>query len=251
MLDIYNPFSLNILEWVQLFLCAIGIGMAKTGLGGIGLLIVPVMAGLFGAKASTGIVLVLLIIADLFGVAYYHQHAEIKNIFRLAPSAIFGIFIGVIAGDIFDEENFKFILSATVLLGAFLLVFQKTEKNSEKTSKFFTIFVGLLGGFSTMVGNAAGPIMTIYFLSMGFKKNKFIGTAAWFFLLVNLFKVPFQVFIWRTINIEVLIFDLCLFPLIYIGAIAGVWIVKKIPDKPYRIFLIISVFLSTIRLFFI
>ena len=80
MFDIYNPFNLNILEWVQLFLCAIGIGMAKTGLGGIGLLIVPVMAGLFGAKASTGIVLVLLIIADFFGVAYYHQHAEIKNI---------------------------------------------------------------------------------------------------------------------------------------------------------------------------
>jgi len=249
--DIYNLFNLDIYEWLQLLFCAIGIGMAKTGLGGIGLLIVPVMAGIFGAKSSTGIVLILLIMADLFGVGYYHQHADLKKIIRLAPSAIFGIFVGVFVGDIISEDNFKFILSITVLLGALLMVFHKTEKKSDKTNMFFTIFVGLLGGFSTMVGNAAGPIMTIYFISMGFKKNKFIGTAAWFFLLVNLFKVPFQVFIWRTIDMKILLFDLCLFPLIYIGAITGVWIVKKIPERPYRIFLIVSVFLSTVRLLFL
>lgn len=251
MFDIYNLFNLDIYEWLQLLFCAIGIGMAKTGLGGIGLLIVPVMAGIFGAKSSTGIVLILLIMADLFGVGYYHQHADLKKIIRLAPSAIFGIFVGVFVGDIISEDNFKFILSITVLLGALLMVFHKTEKKSDKTNMFFTIFVGLLGGFSTMVGNAAGPIMTIYFISMGFKKNKFIGTAAWFFLLVNLFKVPFQVFIWRTIDMKILLFDLCLFPLIYIGAITGVWIVKKIPERPYRIFLIVSVFLSTVRLLFL
>ena len=251
MFDLYNSFSLNLYEWLQLLLCAIGIGMAKTGLGGIGLLIVPVMAGIFGAKSSTGIVLILLIMADLFGVGYYHQHADIKKIIRLAPSAIVGIFIGVIVGDSISEDNFKIILSTTVLLGALLTVFQRTEKNSENINTIFTIFVGLLGGFSTMVGNAAGPIMTIYFLSMGFKKNKFIGTAAWFFLLVNLFKVPFQIFIWKTIDMGVFLFDLCLFPLIYMGAITGVWIVKKIPEKPYRIFLIVSVLLSTIRLLFL
>ncbi len=171
MFDIYNLFNLDIYEWLQLLFCAIGIGMAKTGLGGIGLLIVPVMAGIFGAKSSTGIVLILLIMADLFGVGYYHQHADLKKIIRLAPSAIFGIFVGVFVGDIISEDNFKFILSITVLLGALLMVFHKTEKKSDKTNMFFTIFVGLLGGFSTMVGNAAGPIMTIYFISMGFKKN--------------------------------------------------------------------------------
>jgi len=250
-IDIYNPFNLDIYEWVQLFFCAIGIGMAKTGLGGIGLLIVPVMAGIFGAKSSTGIVLILLIMADLFGVGYYHQHADLKKIIRLAPSSIFGIFVGIFVGDNISEGNFKIILSVTVLLGALLMLFHKSDDNIDKTNIFFTIFVGLLAGFSTMVGNAAGPIMTIYFISMGFKKNKFIGTAAWFFLLVNLFKVPFQIFIWRTIDTKVVLFDLCLFPLIYIGAIAGVWIVKKIPEKPYRIFLIVSVFMSTVRLLFL
>ena len=100
-----------------------------------------------------------------------------------------------------------------------------------------------------MIGNAAGPIMSIYFLSMGLNKNKFIGTAAWFFLFVNLFKVPFHIFIWNTIDLEIFLFDLSLFPLILIGAIIGVWIVKKIPEKPYKIFVIVSVVLSTFNLF--
>ena len=118
-----------------------------------------------------------------------------------------------------------------------------------KENKIFSIIVGFLGGFITMIGNAAGPIMSIYFLSMGFNKNKFIGTAAWFFLFVNLFKVPFHIFIWDTIDLNILLFDLSLFPLILIGALIGVWIVKKIPEKPYKIFVIVSVVLSTFNLF--
>jgi hypothetical protein len=84
---------------------------------------------------------------------------------------------------------------------------------------------------------------------MGFDKNKFIGTAAWFFLFVNLFKVPMHVFIWKTIDLNILLFDLSLFPFILVGAVTGVWIVKKIPERPYKIFVIVSVILSTFNLF--
>ena len=118
-----------------------------------------------------------------------------------------------------------------------------------KDNNLFSIAVGFLGGFITMIGNAAGPIMSIYFLSMGFDKNKFIGTAAWFFLFVNLLKVPMHVFIWKTIDLNILLFDLSLFPFILVGAVTGVWIVKKIPERPYKIFVIVSVILSTFNLF--
>ena len=99
-----------------------------------------------------------------------------------------------------------------------------------------------------MIGNAAGPVMTIYFLSIGFKKNKFIGTAAWFFLFVNVFKVPFHIIFWKTINTSIFLFGLSLSPFIIFGAYTGFWIVQKIPEKPYRIFLITSIFLSTLKL---
>ena len=226
-------------------LCAMGIGMAKTGLGGLGMVVVPVMANIFGAKSSTGILLILLILADFFGVRYYHMHADIRQLVKLIPSTIFGILTGVLIGDILSDVDFQFLLGAVIISGALIMVI----KVDIKENKLFSISVGFLGGFITMIGNAAGPIMSIYFLSMGFDKNKFIGTAAWFFLFVNLLKVPMHVFIWKTIDLNILLFDLSLFPFILVGAVTGVWIVKKIPERPYKIFVIVSVILSTFNLF--
>ena len=226
-------------------LCAMGIGMAKTGLGGLGMVVVPVMANIFGAKSSTGILLLLLIMADFFGVRYYHMHADLRQLIKLIPSTIIGILTGVFIGDILSDVYFQFLLGAVIISGALIMVI----KVDIKENNLFSIAVGFLGGFITMIGNAAGPIMSIYFLSMGFDKNKFIGTAAWFFLFVNLFKVPMHVFIWKTMDLNILLFDLSLFPLILIGALTGVWIVKKIPEQPYKIFVIVSVILSTFNLF--
>ena len=226
-------------------LCAMGIGMAKTGLGGLGMVVVPVMANIFGAKSSTGILLILLILADFFGVRYYHMHADIRQLVKLIPSTIFGILTGVLIGDILSDVDFQFLLGAVIISGALIMVI----KVDIKENKLFSIAVGFLGGFITMIGNAAGPIMSIYFLSMGFDKNKFIGTVAWFFLFVNLLKVPMHVFIWKTIDLNILLFDLSLFPFILVGAVTGVWIVKKIPEHPYKIFVIVSVILSTFNLF--
>jgi len=222
-----------------------GIGMAKTGLGGLGMVVVPVMANIFGAKSSTGILLLLLIMADFFGVRYYHMHADLRQLIKLIPSTIIGILTGVFIGDILSDVYFQFLLGAVIISGALIMVI----KVDIKENNLFSIAVGFLGGFITMIGNAAGPIMSIYFLSMGFDKNKFIGTAAWFFLFVNLFKVPMHVFIWKTIDLNILLFDLSLFPLILLGALTGVWIVKKIPEQPYKIFVIVSVILSTFNLF--
>ena len=226
-------------------LCAMGIGMAKTGLGGLGMVVVPVMANIFGAKSSTGILLLLLIMADFFGVRYYHMHADLRQLIKLIPSTIIGILTGVLIGNILSDVDFQFLLGAVIISGALIMVI----KVDIKENNLFSIAVGFLGGFITMIGNAAGPIMSIYFLSMGFDKNKFIGTAAWFFLFVNLFKVPMHVFIWKTIDLNILLFDLSLFPFILVGAVTGVWIVKKIPERPYKIFVIVSVFLSTFNLF--
>jgi len=205
----------------------------------------PFACKCFGSKSSTGILLILLIMADFFGVYYYHRHAELKKIIQLIPSALVGIVVGVYIGDKISDLHFQILLGIIIASGAFM-TFVKIDV---KRNKSLSILVGFLGGFITMVGNAAGPIMSIYFLSMGFEKNKFIGTAAWFFLFVNLIKVPFHIIFWKTINFEVFMFDIILFPLILIGALIGVWIVKKIPERPYKIFVITSVFLSTILLF--
>jgi uncharacterized protein len=94
----------------------------------------------------------------------------------------------------------------------------------------------------------AGPIFAIYLLAMHLPKNSFIGTGAWFFLIINLIKFPLHIFVWETISRDTLKLDLILLPGIAAGAIGGIWLVKKIPDKTYRAFVIIVTAISALLL---
>ena len=231
MFDIIHSYSLQLPELSLIFLSAVAIGMAKTGLGGFGMLTVPIMAGIFGAKPSTGIVLILLIFADFFGVWFYHKHADIKLILKLSPSTIFGILLGILIGDRISDAQFTVLLAGILILGALVMGANLNNNLKVKPSFLLSLITGSVAGISTMIGNSAGPIMSIYFLAMGLEKNSFIGTGAWFFLFVNLFKLPFHIFIWETIDVKTFSFDLVLIPAIVLGAFAGVWIVKKSPKS--------------------
>jgi len=97
---------------------------------------------------------------------------------------------------------------------------------------------GVAGGFTSMIGNLAGSVMAIYFLSMRLPKNSFIGTTAWFFMVINWFKIPFHVWMWKTITWDSFLLDLTMLPLIILGAFLGVWIVKRLSEFTYRWFII-------------
>jgi uncharacterized membrane protein YfcA len=243
-------FGLDMLEWVWILMSAVLVGMAKTGLGGLGMLVVPVMASVFGAKASTGIVLPMLIIADFFGVSYYHRDADVRQLIKLVPSTIIGVLLAIWVGDMIDEQQFHLILAVTIIVGVFIMIINIRRPNLIKPNRTFAWVAGLLGGFTTMIGNAAGPVMSIYFLAMGFQKNKFIGTAAWFFLLVNLFKLPFHVWVWHTIDMDTLKLNLWISPMIVVGALIGFRITKLIPERPYKIIIVVSVLFAGLKLFF-
>jgi hypothetical protein len=226
--------------------------MSKTGVAGIGMLIVPILATIFGGKISSGILLPMLSMADVFAVSYYHRHAEWKYIWKLMPATVAGVLVGLFVGNVVNDDQFKLIMAIIILVGLGIMVWRE-RKNTEKAiphNWLFSSIAGLLGGFSTMIGNAAGPVMSIYFLSMMLPKNKFIGTGAWFFLIINLFKIPFHVFVWETIDMRTFTLDLAMFPVIMLGAFLGFKLVKYIPEKPYRIFIIVTTALAAIKLFF-
>lgn len=251
MFEILESFQLNTETWFWLILCALFVGMAKTGVAGVGMLIVPILAAIFGGKSSAGILLPMLSMADIFAVSYYHRHAEWKYILKLMPATIIGVLIGVFVGNEVNDEQFKHMMAVIILAGLVIMVWRE-KKNAEAIPHnwIFSSIAGLLGGFSTMIGNAAGAIMSIYFLSMMLPKNSFIGTGAWFFLIINLFKIPFHVYSWETIDVNTFTLDLAMLPIIMIGAFLGVRIVKIIPEKPYRIFIIVTTALAAIKLFF-
>ena len=239
------------MQWTLVLLCAMLVGMAKTGLSGFGLMVVPILANVFGGRASVGLLLPILIFADVFAVTWYNRHAEWKYVLRLIPWAIIGVLIGTFTGKLISDVTFNRLLAGLVFFGVGLLVWQdlRSKKVTIPDYWWFSMVLGLLGGFATMIGNAAGPVMALYLLSMRLPKNSYIGTGAWFFFIINLSKVPFHIFSWETISKQSIVLDLMMIPAIAAGSFLGIYLVKLIPEKFYRIFIIITIVLSAFLLF--
>ena len=243
-------FDLDQQDWILFMSCAMLIGMAKAGLRGLGMLAVPILAIVFGGKASTGLMLPMLCFADVFAVTYYNRHTDWKIVGSLLPAAIIGVLLGVWVGTLVDDGEFKTLIGILVVIAVILMVYfeRRTLPLSLSRSWWFSATFGILGGFTSMIGNAAGPIMAVYLLSTRLPKNSFIGTGSWFFLIVNLVKFPFHVFVWKTISKESFLLDLSAIPAIIVGVVIGISVMKVIPEKTFRYFIIIMTFLIAIRL---
>ena len=244
--------DLSLTEWILIITAAFLVGFSKMGIGGALMLIVPILASTFGGKESTGIMLPILLTGDIFAVLYYRKNAEWKAIQRLLIWATIGLVLGVVVGNYIDDRQFKTIIAISILVCVAILIYTETRGSLLKVPEklWFYAIMGIAAGFTTMIGNAAGPIMSVYLLAMGYKKNAFIGTFAWFFLIVNTMKVPLQVFVWHNIGVNNVLAAAAVIPVVALGALLGVLIVKKINEKPFRYFIIIMTTLSAIRLFF-
>lgn len=233
MLQILSAYSVT--NWVLICLAAFIIGLSKAGLKGIDMMNVTIMAIVFGGKASTGIVLPLLCVADIIAVSYYNRHSQWKHFWKLLPWMIVGILLGVFVGKDLNEALFRKMMAIIIMLTVAIMVWLELRKTPlVPVNKLFASGLGLASGFTTMLGNLAGAFSNIYFLAMRMPKNDFIGTAAWVFLVINLFKLPFQIIYWKNITLSSLQVDLFLLPAMLIGFWAGLKLVAKIKDDGYR-----------------
>ena len=226
-------------NWRMLFLSALLIGMSKTGIQVMSsLLAVPMMAMTFGAKPSTGLILPILCAADLIAVLYYRRIAEWRYVLKLLPSALAGFAVALFVDRLVPPTEFKHLMGGCLLV-VLLVMFWSDWKGKENTLSSYWWYgplFGLMGGFTTMIGNAAGPVMAIYLLSVKMPKYSFVGTNAWFFLVINYLKIPVQVFAWGNITASSLMLDACTIPFVIIGGVLGITLVKKLPEKGFRYF---------------
>jgi uncharacterized protein len=239
-MDILSSHNLSVLNLLIVILCGLLIGMSKVGVPGVSMIVIPALAFVFGAKQSTGVLLPILIIGDFFGVAYYRRHANWKHLIKVFPWALIGLLVALWVGNMINDEQFKTLIGILVFLSIGLMLWQ--DKRKEKLiipeKWWFAAILGILGGFATMIGNVAGPVFAIYLLAMHLPKNNFIGTGAWFFMIINLAKFPLQVFVWHNIDLNTLSIDLLAIPGILLGVFSGIKIVKVIPEKTFRGFVI-------------
>jgi len=230
------------MEWTALVLIvgafsAVMVGFSKTGIPSLGILAVTLFALIFPAKYSVGILLPMLIVGDIVAVAYYRKAAVWKYLVILIPSVVIGVISGYFVLDWVDDRQLSVMIGAIVLvlIAVHLIRDRLGDRINEflSQSRVFTDFLGWLAGFTTMVGNAAGGVMSIYFLSKGLPKKEFVGTGAWYFLLVNLFKVPFNVQL-GLITAESLLFNAYTVPFILLGAWIGIRTLPRIPQKHFQ-----------------
>ncbi|GHV70513.1 anion permease [Spirochaetia bacterium] len=247
----FFPYNLASWQWAAVIFSGLCVGLSKTGLNGIITVMIPVLALIFGAKESTGVLLPMLCFADLLAVAWYRRNAEWKYIIRLLPWALAGFALALLIDRLVPAKGFKFLIGFCIFIGLGVMFWNdRRGKDAALPSKWWiSAIFGILGGFSTMIGNAAGPIMSVFLLSVRLPKTTFVGTAAWFFMIINFLKIPLQVFFWHNITVESLLFDLTMIPVILAGAVLGILLVKNVSEKIYRILVYVMTIVSAGLLF--
>lgn len=247
-----SSYQLSTLDFVLAFLAAFILGLGKAGVKGLGVVIVTIMAIVFGGKASTGVLIPLMILADIFAVIYYHRHTQWKYLGKLLPMMAVGVLLGVWWGNDISEVVFKQVMAVFILVTVVIMFWMDRRKSPVGIPRHwvFSSGMGLLSGITSMIGNLAGSFANIYFLAMRLPKNEFIGTAAWLFFIINVFKLPFHIFVWKTVTKESLMINAILVPGIIVGFFTGIAIVKVINNALYRKFILIVTAIGAILILF-
>jgi uncharacterized protein len=261
------PFSPH--QWILAIVAALCLGLSKTGFTGIALLGVALMAEVWPARESTGIILPMLVFGDIFAVTLFNQHALWKEVWRVLPPALVGVVIGFALFRILPAPIFAPVIGWIVLVlvslqawqrtaGAKALarmsadpivVGQETRPNSASSEAHAIVAwpLGALAGITTMLANAAGPVMTIYLLAARLAKYEFMGTSSWLFFLINLFKLPFS-YALGVINLRSLGFNLLMLPAVALGAMSGKWLLRLVPQLWFDRLLLLSAAFAAVRL---
>jgi len=259
--------SLGAGPWILVALGALIVGTAKTALPGAGTLAVGLFALAMPAKESTAALLILLIVGDMTALWVYRREPDVRTLLRLLPSAMVGVVIGVFYFAYADGDAVRATIGVILLVLVAVTVWRRhraqrlaaarpadapapeVAQGSQpgRAATVQGIGYGLLGGFTTMVANAAGPVMSMYFYAMRLPVLTFLGTSAWYFAIVNIFKLPFSAGL-GLITPSVLVMDAMLVPLVLIGAYVGAKVARRIPQKVFENLVLVLTVASAIGL---
>jgi uncharacterized membrane protein YfcA len=225
--------TLAVWQWVLGAVGALFVGVAKTGVPGFGILVVPLMVLAAGdARASAGWLLPLLCTADVFAIVYYRRHAQARRLFDLAPWVIAGMVAGYFALGL-GEPILRRIVGGIVLTMVAAHLWRRRRADQVPGSWHHSARFGVVAGFATTVANAAGPVMNVYLLAKRLPKEEFVAAGAWFFFLVNLTKVPLYASR-GMITAPSLLFDACLLPAVALGALVGRRAIRRLPQRLFE-----------------
>ncbi|PIM71542.1 hypothetical protein CTU88_15915 [Streptomyces sp. JV178] len=242
-------------EFAALAFAALLVGFSKTAVSGANTVSLAIFAAVLPARASTGVLLPILIVGDVLAVLTYRRHAHWPTLWRLFPAVGAGVVFGTLFLMWADDQVVRTSIGAILLLMTAVTVWRRRTADQDDEPDSVTTRAGrvkarsygVLGGFTTMVANAGGPVMSMYLLSAGFRKLGFLGTSAFFFLIVNVSKVPFSVGL-GLIDGPSLLLDATLALFVVPGALLGKWAVNRINQRLFEQLVIAATVLGGLQL---
>jgi uncharacterized protein len=225
--------------WVCAILGAFMVGVAKAGITGLSILSIALFTQVFpSSKQASGLILPLLIFGDFVAVFAYRKHTQWRFLWRLFPWTALGVFLGYLTMGRISDHTAKVMIGGIILMLALMSFARRYlpgQQNDSGLKIHWTIaaLIGMLAGFITLIANAAGPLMAIYFVAMRLPKMEYVGTAAVFFMLLNLFKVPFMVDL-GLITTHSFGFNLALAPAVVIGSFGGRWLLMRVNQDVFE-----------------
>jgi hypothetical protein len=233
-------------QWLLGAACALVIGLAKTGVPGAATLTVPLMVLTVGdARLATAWTAPILIVGDVFAVWYWRRHADSRALLSLIPWVAVGMAGGGLALSL-SERVLRRIVGIIALTMLSLHVWRRYSGHAGVGGR--APLYGIAAGFATTVANAAGPVMSMYLLLKRLPKERFVATGAWFFLVVNLAKLPIYA-AHHLISRGSLVFDLAMAPAVVCGAMAGFWVVRRVPQRAFESLILGLTAIATLFLF--
>ncbi|NLN78657.1 MAG: sulfite exporter TauE/SafE family protein [Armatimonadetes bacterium] len=254
--------NLELWQWIIGLSAALFVGISKTGIPGIGIVAVPLLALGFGGRLSAGVMLPMLIMGDIFAVAWYRRHARWDKLVELLPWVYLGVAIGTVT--LWKTGHSKSLKDPTdVIIGAIVLVMlilhllrSRLSKQLQPTSPAGVGGTGIAAGFATTVSNAAGPVMQMYMAAHKLSKEAFMGTIAWYFFIINFSKLPIYWILSAMIpqkpivTADSLLFNLEIAPAIILGAFLGKWLLPRIKQQSFESIVIILAAIGALNLIF-
>lgn len=231
------------------------IGFAKTSIGGLAVIGIAIAALTMPAKESTAAILAVLIAGDLVALRFFGKHVDWSLLRSLIPAVLPGLILGtlflrVVSDDVLRRSIGVMIIVLVVLQLRLMrrrAVAAPTDSPSRVDHPVMAWIIGGAAGFTTMTANAAGSVMTVFFAAKGVEKTTFIGSFAWFFLGVNLAKVPFSIGLglmtWADLLRAVVVF-----PLVVLGGVAGRALIRRLRQEQFEVAVLLGSVVSAVAL---
>jgi uncharacterized membrane protein YfcA len=254
-MDTMTHWHLTGWEFAALAFAALLVGFSKTAVSGANTVSLALFAAVLPARASTGVLLPVLIAGDVLAVLIYRRHAHWPTLWRLFPAVAAGVVVGTLFLMRADDALVRTSIGAILLLMAAVTVWRRRQADGRgepepvttRAGRIKARSYGVLGGFTTMVANAGGPVMSLYLLSAGFRKLGFLGTSAFFFLIVNVSKLPFSAGL-GLIDRHSLVLDAVLVLFVVPGALLGKWAVDRIDQRLFERLVIAATVVGGVQL---